>query len=126
MFPQRPLVVVYLLREKKKKPPRRRVLYEERKQVHEECAGLYAACGIQKDRFLEYLSLPPEHQRDNKNPGVPATRILKFYTKAARQVSIHVSPTTRINGVTVDTSSGWSLDEWKEFLDPILNTTNNV
>lgn len=94
---------------------------KSRKHVHEECAGLYSALGVPKDKFLEYLTLPPEDQRENKNPGVPATRSMKFYTKAARQVSIHVSPTTRVNGVTVDTSSGWSLDEWKEFLNPLVS-----
>jgi hypothetical protein len=29
-----------------------------------------------------------------------------------------VSPTTTLNGMVCDTSSGWSLDQWKEFLDP--------
>ena len=94
---------------------------KSRKQVHLECADLYAALGVPKETFLENLALPPEDKRENKNPGVPATRLVKFYTKAARQVGgLHVSPTCRVNGVTVDTSSGWSLDQWREFLDPLL------
>lgn len=93
---------------------------KSRRQVHEECADEYAALGVSKSSFLDNLALPVG---ENKNPGVPATRLMKFYTKSGRQCGMHVTPTCRVNGVTVDTSSGWTLEEWRDFLDPLLTGT---
>ena len=55
------------------------------------------------------------------NTGNDVTQELKFHIKLGRQTGIHVSPTTQLNGMVCDTSSGWSLDDWKEFLDPHVN-----
>lgn len=33
-------------------------------------------------------------------------------------------PTCRVNGLVVDTSSGWSLEEWQEFLDPLVGAAS--
>ena len=52
------------------------------------------------------------------NTGNEVTQTLKFHVKLGRQTGIHVSPTTVLNGMVCDTSSGWNLDQWKEFLDP--------
>ena len=50
--------------------------------------------------------------------GNACTQELKFHVKLGRQTGIHVSPTTVLNGMVCDTSSGWGLEQWKEFLDP--------
>eukprot|EP00941_MAST-03F_sp_MAST-3F-sp1_P004678 g4678.t1 len=55
-----------------------------------------------------------------QNSGGDCTRVLKFYVKQHRQLGIHVSPTCRVNNIIVDTSSGWTLDQWREFLDPMV------
>lgn len=54
------------------------------------------------------------------NAGTPSTRVIKFYVKAHRKLGIHVTPTTRINGLEHETSSGWTLDQWSEFLAPYV------
>ena len=55
-----------------------------------------------------------------KNGGSDSIRVLKFYVKQHRQLGIHVSPTCRINNMIVDTSSGWTLEEWQTYLDPMV------
>lgn len=91
--------------------------YEKsRKQQNEEWAELYSEGGFNKEAFLANLAV------GTGNSGTACTRLMKLYTKQHRQVAIHVTPTTRINGHVVDTSSGWSLDEWKEFLDPLVTS----
>lgn len=35
-------------------------------------------------------------------------------------MGVHVSPTLSINGLIVDSSSTWKLDEYKDLLDPLL------
>ena len=58
--------------------------------------------------------------RGEKNPGNKATQNLKFYVKLARQTGVHVSPSTYLNGLAVDTASGWTREQWREFLDDAL------
>jgi hypothetical protein len=90
---------------------------KSRRQINEEWANLYREGGFDKDAFLGNLAL-----QGTGNAGTECTRLMKLYTKQHRQLAIHVTPTTRINGHIVDTSSGWSLDEWKEFLDPLVTS----
>ena len=52
------------------------------------------------DRVVEEGSL---------NTGNATTQTLKFHVKLGRQTGIHVSPTTTLNGMVCDTSSGWSV-----------------
>ena len=55
-----------------------------------------------------------------KNPGNAVTQSLKWEVKASRQMSMHVSPTTTLNGLVYDTSSGWSMEQWTDLLDPLV------
>jgi protein-disulfide isomerase len=55
--------------------------------------------------------------RGEKNPGNAMTQQLKFYVKLGRQTGVHVSPSTYVNGLFADTSSGWSESEWHAFFD---------
>ncbi len=54
------------------------------------------------------------------NPGTNTTQELKFAVKYARQLGVHVSPTTTLNGLVLDSSSSWGLDKWRGVLDPLL------
>ena len=54
------------------------------------------------------------------NPGTRITQDLKFAVKYSRQLGVHVSPTTTLNGLLFDSSSGWGLDKWAGALDPLL------
>ena len=52
------------------------------------------------------------------NAGTPSTQVIKFYVKAHRKLGIHVTPTTRLNGLEHETSSGWTSEQWNKFLAP--------
>jgi len=54
------------------------------------------------------------------NRGNEITNTLKACIKEGRQTGIHVSPTTVINGIVTDTSSGWPKDKWDELFAPLL------
>jgi hypothetical protein len=92
-------------------------LDKSRSQMHKELADIYAAQGIDKATFLANLTLP---EGENLNPGVPATTNLKLYVKAARLLGMHVTPSIRLNSIACDSSSSWTLQEWRDFLDPII------
>ena len=49
---------------------------------------------------------------DSLNRGNAITKTLKLCIKEGRQTGIHVSPTTLINGIVTDTSSGWDQAKW--------------
>lgn len=55
-----------------------------------------------------------------KNPGNAVTQNMKWEIKSSRQLSMHVSPTTMLNGLMYDTSSSWTLEQWRELLEPVL------
>ncbi|KAK3841853.1 MAG: hypothetical protein J3R72DRAFT_149524 [Linnemannia gamsii] len=50
------------------------------------------------------------------NHGNKITNDLKYFIKLGRQTGIHVSPTVLWDGIVENSiSSGWTLDQWKEF-----------
>jgi len=52
----------------------------------------------------------------------PTVIYMKIHQKYARQNGIHVTPTFLINGLNeASISSGWTLEQWNTFLDPILS-----
>ena len=76
--------------------------------------------GVEKSRVLERLKVD-RSDPEVLNGGTASTRVLKFYVKQHRLLGIHVTPTTRVNGIVCDTSSSWTVDEWKSFLAPYLD-----
>jgi hypothetical protein len=62
--------------------------------------------------------------RGEKNPGNAMTQELKFYVKLGRQTGVHVSPSVLVNGLAVDTSSGWTREEWFAFFDRVLGESS--
>lgn len=92
-----------------------------RKELHEKLASIYERnCGVEKQAVLRNLVL--DTSDGQINGGNNATRLLKFYTKAHRQLGVHVTPSTRVNNIMVETSSGWTLTEWIAFLDPLIDS----
>ena len=50
--------------------------------------------------------------------------LMKFYVKLGRQTGVHVSPSVLVNGLAVDTSSGWTREEWFAFFDRVLGESS--
>ncbi|KAI8058346.1 thioredoxin-like protein [Syncephalis plumigaleata] len=56
-----------------------------------------------------------------ENIGNKVTNDLKWHIKYARQLGVHVSPTVYWDGIVDQSvSSGWTLDQWKEFIEKRL------
>jgi hypothetical protein len=90
-----------------------------RTQIYESLAlATSTNVGIEAKNLMTLLAL--DTSNGQKNSGNATTQALKWYVKQHRQRGIHVSPTCAINGVEVNTSSGWSLDEWRKLLDPLI------
>ena len=70
------------------------------------------------EKVRKYARLNKE--TEDKNGGTLVTQQMKFHIKLGRQLGIHVSPTCCLNGLVCDTSSSWTLKEWKAFLDPYV------
>jgi hypothetical protein len=97
---------------------------ESRNQISSRLAKLAATIeGIEEEAVMDRMSV--NVTENAKNSGSASIRVLKFYVKQHRQLGIHVSPTTRINNMIVETSSGWTLSEWNCFLDPMLQLASN-
>ena len=94
-------------------------------EVYDMYADLAAsACGLSettRGEVRDALRLSADAMaRGAKNPGNDVTQALKFYVKLGRQTGTHVSPSTYVNGLFVDTSSGWTTERWHEFFDDVL------
>ena len=73
------------------------------------------------EKVRKYARLNKE--TEDKNGGTLVTQQMKFHIKLGRQLGIHVSPTCCLNGLVCDTSSSWTLEDWKAFLDPYVKKT---
>ena len=73
------------------------------------------------EKVRKYARLNKE--TEDKNGGTLVTQQVKFHIKLGRQLGIHVSPTCCLNGLVCDTSSSWTLEDWKAFLDPYVKNT---
>ena len=93
-----------------------------RTQIYQSLAVLAAkSAGVNEAEVMAMLQR--KEVEGQLNTGNEVTQMLKFYVKYGRQTGIHVSPTTQLNGMVCDTSSGWTLEQWKEFLDPHVNAS---
>eukprot|EP00038_Savillea_parva_P028825 m.67175 g.67175 ORF g.67175 m.67175 type:complete len:209 (-) comp8419_c0_seq1:2021-2647(-) len=75
--------------------------------------------GLDGQAMLELLDLVPDPGDGTLNRGTRMTPILKLAVKELRQRGAHVSPTCAVNGIIVDTSSSWSVEQWEDFLGPL-------
>jgi len=89
-----------------------------RNELYELLAGAATeATGVDKVAVLEkvkYLGTSP-------NSGNETGQMLKWYVKHGRKNGIHVTPTVYMNGIEEgQVSSGWTLEQWSEYLDEKL------
>lgn len=93
-----------------------------RPQVYEQLAKLAAkSANVSKDAVLQQLAFP----EGDPHPGSIISKDLKWYIKEGRQMGVHVSPTLSVNGLIVDSSSSWKLDEYRDLLDPLLTESHD-
>lgn len=89
------------------------VVYETRNQTYKRLANLASTFAPEDDIYSKL-----EITGTSGNDGNKVTNDLKLHIKEARLRSIHVSPTVLFNGnVENSISSGWSVDQWKEWLE---------
>lgn len=73
-----------------------------------------SSVGVSSDKVLQLLV---NGTGEAKNAGNKVTNDLKQFIRIGRQNGIHVSPTLLLDGIRDDSvSSGWELDQWKEYL----------
>ncbi|KAF9911800.1 hypothetical protein EC991_002102 [Linnemannia zychae] len=72
---------------------------------------------LSSDKVLALLQIAPvASAAEATNQGNKITNDLKYFIKLGRQTGIHVSPTVLWDGIIENSiSSGWTLDQWKEF-----------
>ncbi|KAF8469642.1 hypothetical protein BDZ91DRAFT_678812 [Kalaharituber pfeilii] len=94
------------------------VVNETRNQTYDRLSALAASItGITREAFYEQLAIPSSAPPESQNTGNQITNDLKLHIKAARQNSIHISPTVLFNGNVENLiSSGWTVKEWEEWL----------
>lgn len=96
------------------------VTYDKtRSQIYEMLAdAAQAVSGVDKAAVLEkvkYLGSSP-------NAGNEMGQMVKWYVKFGRKNGIHVTPTVLVNGIEEgQISSGWTLEQWSEYLDAKLS-----
>uniref|UniRef100_A0A7S1WTV5 Thioredoxin-like fold domain-containing protein n=1 Tax=Alexandrium catenella TaxID=2925 RepID=A0A7S1WTV5_ALECA len=93
------------------------VMDKSRKQLYEEMAAIAeSAVGVPKADVLGALAL-----QGAGNSGSQVTQLVKWYTKMHRVRGVHVTPTVFVNGTEApQVGSGWSAEEWKAFVEPML------
>lgn len=95
------------------------VVNEPRNATYRRLARLGAqSAGVQEEDMYKLLAIPDKASDDGSlNIGNGVTNDLKVAIKMARLVGVHVSPTVIFDGVVNnDISSGWSADQWLEWL----------
>lgn len=96
---------------------------ETRAQSYRRLAQLadHVSPGTEAD-ILDQLHIDPAKTPDAEgdNGGNKVTNIVKLPVKYGRLVGIHVSPTVLTDGAVANAvSSGWSAQQWQEYLDKL-------
>ncbi|OAA40632.1 Thioredoxin-like fold protein [Metarhizium rileyi] len=93
------------------------VVNETRNATYRRLAKIAAKVGVDEAHVYRSLEIADKPGQDGSlNGGNQVTNDLKVITKMNRLVGVHVTPTVVFDGVVQDTSSGWTLDQWKEWL----------
>lgn len=95
------------------------VVNETRNQTYRRLAKLAKeSVGLDEEEVYRMLAIPDAPAEDGSlNVGNRVTDDLKVLVRMARGVGVHVSPTVYLDGVEVgEISSGWSGDQWVEWL----------
>ncbi|KAJ0122256.1 hypothetical protein J7T55_002768 [Diaporthe amygdali] len=92
---------------------------ETRNATYKRLAKLGAdSAGVSENELYKLLAIAEKASDDGSlNIGNGVTNDLKWSIKTARLVGVHVSPTVIFDGVVAnEISSGWSADQWSEWL----------
>ncbi|KAI1752168.1 thioredoxin-like protein [Xylaria castorea] len=94
------------------------VVNETRNQTYRRLAKLAAGVGVDEAAVYDRLAISDKPAGDGSlNTGNKVTNDIKVLVKTARLVGVHVSPTVIFNGVVAnDISSGWTKEQWEEWL----------
>jgi Thioredoxin len=91
---------------------------ETRNQTYARLAKIAAtSAGVDEATVLKMLTVPDAPVNGSLNIGNTTTNDIKLLVKMGRLTGVHVSPTVIYDGVVQnDISSGWTGDQWKEWL----------
>ena len=95
------------------------VVHETRNDTYARLAKLAASeVGVDEQAVLDRLLVPDKPAADGSlNVGNATTADVKLFTKIARLLGVHVTPTVIFDGVVQnDVSSGWTVEQWQEWL----------
>jgi protein-disulfide isomerase len=85
-----------------------------RKEMVDMLAKIAGDAGVDADAVRKAMT--PESGSETAT-----SQDVKFATKFHRSRGVHVSPTVHVNGLqAADVSSSWSVDEWVDFLEPVV------
>lgn len=85
-----------------------------RRQAAEQLAKLAEKVGVPSEKVLQLLV---NGTGEPKNAGNKVSNDLKLFIRIGRQNGVHVSPTVLLDGLKDESiSSGWELEQWKEYL----------
>ncbi|KAK0748300.1 hypothetical protein B0T21DRAFT_447059 [Apiosordaria backusii] len=75
--------------------------------------------GLDEESVYKLLAIPDKPGEDGAlNAGNGVTNDVKLVTKINRLLGVHVTPTVIFNGVVAnEISSGWTEDQWREWLE---------
>ncbi|KAI1496113.1 hypothetical protein F5X99DRAFT_401417 [Biscogniauxia marginata] len=94
------------------------VVNETRNETYRRLAAIAGSVGVDEKKVYDLLFIPDKPTADRSlNMGNGVTNDLKVQIKIARLVGVHVSPTVIFDGVVAnDISSGWTKEQWTEWL----------
>ena len=93
------------------------VVNEKRNDTYRRLAGLAGDVGVDGDAIYGLLAVADKPGDGGAlNAGNKVTDDLKLVTKMNRLTGVHVTPTVVFDGVVQDTSSSWTVEQWKEWL----------
>lgn len=93
------------------------VVNETRNATYKRLADLAGHVGVDAAQVYKLLEISDKPASDGSlNTGNQVTNDLKVVTKMNRLIGVHVTPTVVFDGVVQDTSSGWTKEQWMEWL----------
>lgn len=85
------------------------VEHKSRSEISKELAEIAGSIGLDKEQILNAMF------------SDEVTQALKYHTRHGRQMSVHVTPSVFVNGITLaEHSSSWTIEDWAAQLDPLF------
>lgn len=93
------------------------VINELRNDTYKRLAKVAGKAGVDEQKVYDLLVIPDKPGPDGSlNNGNGVTNDVKVITKMNRLIGVHVTPTVVFDGVVQDVSSGWTEEQWQEWL----------